>query len=76
MRRRPPLACGGLGAVWGGLGCFSGGIWCSLGVFPYLCGMATLQVVGVAAKAAWRSVPVSGHRKTKPQNAKTPVGHE
>ena len=50
-----------------------------LGVFAYLCGMATLQVGSVAAKAAMRSVPVSGRRKTKAkalQNPQSPVGHE
>ena len=47
-----------------------------LGGFAYFCGMATLQVGSVAAKAAWRSVSVSGHRKTKPQTTKPPVGHE
>jgi hypothetical protein len=50
-----------------------------LGVFAYLCGMATLQVGSVAAKAAMRSVPVSGRSKTKAkalQTPKNPVGRE
>jgi uncharacterized membrane protein len=44
--------------------------------FAYLCGMATLQVGSVAAKAAWCSVPVCGRRKMKRQTPQTPVGHE
>jgi hypothetical protein len=44
--------------------------------FSYLCAMATLQVGSVAAKAAWRSVPVCGRRKMKLQTPKNPVGHE
>jgi len=49
----------------------------SLGCFSYLCAMATLQVGSVAAKAAMRSVPVSGRRKTKAlQKPKNPVGRE
>ena len=48
-----------------------------LGVFAYLCGMATSQVGSVAAKAVGCSVPVSGRSKTKAQQKpKTPVGHE
>ena len=70
----------------GGLGLFrrflAAILWrsgCGLGCFSYLCAMATLQVGSVAAKAAMRSVPVSGRRKTKAkalQKPKPPVGHE
>jgi len=68
----------------GGLGLFrqflAAILWrsgCGLGCFSYLCGMATLQVGSVAAKAAMRSVPVSGRRKTKAlQKPKNPVGRE
>jgi hypothetical protein len=68
------------GSVWVFLGVFGGCFvwrsgWC-LGCFAYLCGMATLQVVGVAAKAAWCSVPDRGRRKMRLQTPKTPVGHE
>ena len=49
----------------------------AVGCFCVPLGMATLQVGSVAAKAARRSVPVSGRRKTKAlQNPKTPVGRE
>jgi len=58
--------CGGglglLGGFWRPFLCRSG---CGLGCFSYLCAMATLQVGSVAAKAAMRSEPVSGRRKTK-----------
>jgi hypothetical protein len=70
------FACSAGGAFRRFEGGFVGWSGWRLGGFAYFCGMATLQVVGVAAKAAWRSVPVSGHRKTKPQTAKNPVGHE
>jgi len=51
----------------------------AVGCFCVPLGMATLQVGSVAAKAAMRSVPVSGRRKTKAkalQTPKNPVGRE
>jgi len=79
LRRSLRWCGGGLGLFrrfWRPFLCRSG--W-RLGVFAYLCGMATLQVGSVAAKAVRCSVPVSGRRKTKAkalQTPKNPVGRE
>jgi hypothetical protein len=51
--------------LWVGCGKFSVGL-------PYLCGMATLQVGDGAAKAVWRSVPVSGRSKATLGIVQTP----